>query len=136
MRTFLLLIAFFAYITTYASAAQNQSGENKTANPSAAQAKRKPQNSLNKNTATNETNKKTNSAPDGAILLNNEGVKLLNVQECVGAIAKFEEALRIDRHYGLARVNLATAYNDLGIKLKDDPKAAIKQFHKSLFCYP
>jgi len=135
MRSFLLLIALVAFTPLYASAAENQSGENKTANPSATQAKRKPQNQLNKNTTTSEPNKKTKSTVDRGMEINNEGVMLLNEHDFKGAISKFEESIRV-YHYGLARENLAIAYNNLGLQLKDNPNEAIKQFHKAMFCDP
>ncbi len=71
-----------------------------------------------------------------ALILNNEGVKLLNAHDVQLAIAKFQEALRLDPSCQLAKDNLAVAYNDRGLQLKDNPKEAIKQFHKSMFYDP
>ena len=68
--------------------------------------------------------------------LNNEGVKALNASNYQLAIAKFEEALKQDPNYELARDNLAIAYNNYGLQLRGQPKEALKQFHKSRYLNP
>jgi tetratricopeptide (TPR) repeat protein len=73
-------------------------------------------------------------AGNQAAQLNNDGVKLLNAGNFPGAIAKFEEALRIEPGYQYAKDNLAIAYNNYA--LKQPPKEAIKYFHKALAIQP
>ncbi len=78
------------------------------------------------------------AASSQEIALNNEGVKALQAENYQLAIQKFREALKIDpKHpYGLAKENLAIAYNNYGLKLQDNPKEAIKQFHQALILNP
>ncbi len=71
-----------------------------------------------------------------AVELNNAGVKALNASNFALAIQKLEEALKVDSKYALARENLAIAYNNYGLQLQNNPKEAIKQFHKALFYNP
>jgi len=71
-----------------------------------------------------------------AVELNNAGVRWLNAGYFESAIEQFEAALRVDPSYSVARENLAIAYNNYGLRLKDKPKEAIKQFHRALFCNP
>ncbi len=71
-----------------------------------------------------------------AVDLNNAGVKALNAQNFQLAIQKLEQAVRVDPSYALARENLAIAYNNYGLQLQNNPKEAIKQFHKALFYNP
>ena len=68
--------------------------------------------------------------------LNNDGVKALNAGNFQLAIQKFEAALLKDPGYQLAKENLAIAYNNYGLQLQNNPKEAIKQFHKALFLNP
>jgi lipoprotein NlpI len=63
------------------------------------------------------------------IELNNEGVKALNSNNFTLAIEKFQEALKKDANYQLAKDNLAIAFNNYGSALQNNPKEAIKQFH-------
>ncbi len=51
-------------------------------------------------------------------LINNQGVKALNAADYLTAIQKFKEALAIDPTYTLAIENLAIAYNNYGMKVK------------------
>jgi len=67
------------------------------------------------------------------ISLNNDGVKALNAGNYQLAIQKFEEALKSDPNYTLARDNLAIAHNNYGLQLRNNPKEALKQFHKALY---
>lgn len=67
------------------------------------------------------------------INLNNEGVKALNAGNYQNAIQFFEGALKQDPNYTLARDNLAIAHNNYGLQLRNQPKEALKQFHKALY---
>ncbi len=71
--------------------------------------------------------------PNQVIFLNNEGVKALNSGNFSLAIQKFGDALKIDSSYKLARDNLAIAYNNYGLELRNNPKEALKQFHQALY---
>lgn len=73
-------------------------------------------------------------ADQGQIInLNNEGVKALNASNFQAAISAFEGALKLDPTYKLARQNLAIAHNNYGLQLRNNPKEALKQFHKALY---
>ncbi len=65
------------------------------------------------------------------ILLNNRAVVAINDNNYEGAIRELEEALKIDPTYQQARTNLAIAYNNYGLQLKNKPEDAIKIFHKA-----
>lgn len=73
---------------------------------------------------------------DDVVRLNNEGVNALKTNNYQLAIQKFEQALKIDNTYKLARENLAIAYNNYGIAQQSNPNSALIQFHKSLFWSP
>lgn len=73
------------------------------------------------------------AASSQVVGLNNEGVKALNAGNFQLAVQKFQEAVKLDPSYGLARENLAIAYNNYGLQLQNNPKEAIKQFHKALY---
>ena len=68
--------------------------------------------------------------------LNNDGVKALNAGNYQLAIQKFQAALNIDPNYGLARDNLAIAHNNFGLQQRNNPKAALKEFHQALYLNP
>ncbi|MCA9815481.1 MAG: tetratricopeptide repeat protein, partial [Cyanobacteria bacterium HKST-UBA01] len=70
------------------------------------------------------------------IELNNAGVRALNQQNFQEAIRQFEEALKVDSTYELARKNLAIAYNNYGLQLQKSPMQALKQFHRALLLDP
>lgn len=70
------------------------------------------------------------------IELNNDGVRALNSGNIQLAIQKFEQALKLDPTYQLARDNLAIAHNNYGLQLRNNPKAAIKEFHQAIFLNP
>ncbi len=70
------------------------------------------------------------------IALNNEGVVALNAGNVTLAMQKFEQALKLDPNYQLARDNLAIAHNNNGLQLKNNPKAAIKEFHQAIYLNP
>ena len=76
------------------------------------------------------------AASSQAIGLNNDGVKALNTNNFPLAIQKFEEALKQDPTYKLARENLAITYNNYGLQLQNNPPEALKQFHKALYINP
>lgn len=80
----------------------------------------------------------SDSAPTSGsvVTLNNDGVRALTSSNFKLAIEKFEAALKIDGTYKLARSNLAIAYNNYGLQLRNDPKQAIKMFHKALMLDP
>jgi len=65
------------------------------------------------------------------VLLNNNAVVAIADNNYEMAIKKLEEALKIDPTYQQARANLAIAYNNYGLQLKDRPDDAIKVFHKA-----
>jgi tetratricopeptide (TPR) repeat protein len=71
-----------------------------------------------------------------AVDLNNAGVQALNKGNFQLAIQNLEKAVKADPGYTLARQNLAIAYNNYGLQLQNNPKEAIKQFHKALFYDP
>jgi tetratricopeptide (TPR) repeat protein len=70
------------------------------------------------------------------INLNNEGVKALNTGNFPEAVKCFQKALSVDPNYQLARDNLAIAHNNYGLQLKNNPKAALKEFHQALYLNP
>ena len=70
------------------------------------------------------------------ILLNNKAVVAIADNNYELAIKHLEEALRINNKYQQARANLAIAYNNYGLQLKDRPDEAIKVFHKALALDP
>ena len=70
------------------------------------------------------------------ISLNNEGVTALNSNNYQVAIQKFKAALDLDPTYSLARDNLAIAHNNFGLQLRNNPKAALKEFHEALYLNP
>jgi tetratricopeptide (TPR) repeat protein len=73
---------------------------------------------------------------NAVITLNNEGVKALNAGNYADAIKAFEAALGKDPTYKLARENLAIAHNNYGLQLRNNPPAALQQFHKALYLNP
>lgn len=70
------------------------------------------------------------------ILLNNKAVVAIADNNYELAIKHLEDALKIDSKYQQARANLAIAYNNYGLQLKDRPDEAIKVFHKALALDP
>lgn len=76
------------------------------------------------------------AASSQVISLNNDGVKALNAGNYQLAIQKFQEALKLDGSYVLAKDNLAIAFNNYGLMLQNNPKEAIKQFHQALILSP
>jgi len=70
------------------------------------------------------------------VLLNNNAVVAIADNNYEVAIKKLEEALKIDPTYQQARANLAIAYNNYGLQLKDRPEEAIKIFHKAIALDP
>lgn len=70
------------------------------------------------------------------VLLNNNAVVAIADNNYEVAIKKLEEALKIDPTYQQARTNLAIAYNNYGLQLKDRPDEAIKVFHKAFALDP
>ncbi len=70
------------------------------------------------------------------ILLNNKAVVAIADNNYELAIKHLEDALKIDSRYQQARANLAIAYNNYGLQLKDRPDEAIKVFHKALALDP
>jgi TonB family protein len=75
-------------------------------------------------------------SPSEVIGLNNEGVKDLNKADYLAAIKMFELALAADPDYKLALDNLAIAYNNFGLAIRNKPSQALKQFHSAMFVNP
>ena len=73
---------------------------------------------------------------DDAKQLNNEGVLALNHNDYQLAIEKLHGALELLSTYRTAKVNLAVAYNNQGLSIKDKPTDAIQYFHKAVFLDP
>ncbi len=71
-----------------------------------------------------------------AIGLNNDGVKHLNAQEYPAAIKCFNDALKLNPEYGLARGNLAIAHNNYGLSLRKTPATALTQFQLAQYINP
>jgi len=69
--------------------------------------------------------------------LNNKAVLALVNKDYDLAIKYLEEALTLDPSYRIARINLATAYNNSGLAKKDkDPAQALKYFHNACLIDP
>jgi len=137
VRSFLLLVVLYTFILLATSAAHY--GDDKSHNTSVNQTQSKVQGTPNTQIEGSGAKKNRKTAvidPARVVLLNNEGVKLLDDFKIQPAIAKFEEALRLAPYDQLAKENLAIAYNNWGLQLKDNPKEAIKQFHKAMLCDP
>ena len=64
--------------------------------------------------------------------LNNEGVTELTAGHYDMAIQKFEQALKLDRNYDLARDNLAITFNNKGLHDREHPRDALKLFHRAM----
>jgi len=77
-----------------------------------------------------------NADNNQVIELNNDGVRALNSGNVQLAMQKFEQALKLDPTYQLARDNLAIAHNNSGLQLRNNPKAAIKEFHQAIYLNP
>ncbi|MBX9693790.1 MAG: TonB family protein [Cyanobacteria bacterium] len=73
---------------------------------------------------------------DHLLALNNQAVIAINDSNYEAAIQKLEEALKVDPSYRTAQSNLAIAYNNYGLQLRERPKDAIKIFHKALALDP
>lgn len=73
---------------------------------------------------------------DQVVALNNDGVRALNSSNAQLAIQKFEQALKLDPNYQLAKANLAIAHNNYGLQLRSSPKDALKEFHQALYLDP
>jgi tetratricopeptide (TPR) repeat protein len=71
-----------------------------------------------------------------ALELNNAGVADLTKGDYKGAIKKFEAALKLDAEYGVARLNLATAHDDLAVILREQPKLALEHLHAAVCLEP
>jgi tetratricopeptide (TPR) repeat protein len=72
-------------------------------------------------------------AADKAIQLNNDGVRALTSYDFPLAMKKFEQSLKEDPNFQLARQNLAIAYNNEGLQGRGDLCAALKLFHMASF---
>ena len=68
--------------------------------------------------------------------LNDQGVKALENQEFAKAIKLFNQALKIDPKYQMAKDNLSIAYNNYAINLHKKSEAAIDKLHKALYISP
>lgn len=66
----------------------------------------------------------------------NLGVVSMNAGNYKTAISKLEEAIALAPDHSIARQNLAIAYNNYGLTLKDKPGEALKIYHKAVFLNP
>ena len=73
---------------------------------------------------------------ESKIYLMNGGVRLLNHSDFPPAVRKLELALKYDKDYILAKKNLAIAYNNEGLELRDKPLKAKLCFEKALALDP
>jgi hypothetical protein len=69
--------------------------------------------------------------PQEVISLNNVGVKEINKEHWQSAAEKFEDALKIDPQYRLARQNWAITELHWGVHLKAEPAVALIHLHKA-----
>lgn len=76
------------------------------------------------------------AASERVVSLNNDGVNALKSSNYPLAVQKFQECLKVDPSYKLAKENLAICFNNWGISLQGSPAQAIDKFHKSLFYSP
>lgn len=77
------------------------------------------------------------AASDASVIaLNNEGVMALNKSNYKLAIQKFLDALKLDPYYQLAKDNLAITHNNFGLSLRNNPQAALVEFHEALWLGP
>lgn len=68
-----------------------------------------------------------------AIVLNNEGVNALNNANYDKATSKFEEAIKVDPKYPMARSNYAIALNNYAITYQSKPPKALQLFDRALY---
>ena len=66
----------------------------------------------------------------------NLGVVSMNAGNYKTAISKLEEAIALAPDHSIARQNLAIAYNNYGLTLKDKPSEALKIYHKAVYLNP
>lgn len=66
----------------------------------------------------------------------NLGVVSMNAGNYKTAISKLEEAIALAPDHSIARQNLAIAYNNYGLTLKDKPAEALKIYHKAVYLNP
>lgn len=67
------------------------------------------------------------------INMNNQGVLLLNNSKYAESIQVFEEAIKLDPYYQMARYNYSIALNNYGLALQDTPEKALQMFERALF---
>lgn len=75
-------------------------------------------------------------ATSEVIELNNDGVRSLGKGDYDLAIENFEQALKINPTYEIARKNLAISYNNKGLNLQKNTTQALRLFHKALYLDP
>lgn len=75
----------------------------------------------------------TQKTSDEIIILNNKGVRLLNAHKYEQAINIFEDILKKDSQYKMARVNLSIAYNNYGLFLQNHPQKSLNCFAEARF---
>jgi tetratricopeptide (TPR) repeat protein len=78
----------------------------------------------------------TSKLQDQLITLNNKGVRAMNASDNWLAMEFLEKALTLDPSYKTARINLAIAYNNSGLTLRDRPAEAIAYFHYAVYIAP
>lgn len=79
------------------------------------------------------TNAGATKAAAPEVLLNNAGTKALFLGQYDEAIKDYEAAVKLNPKYGLAKQNLAKAYNNSALRLSNDQEKALPLFRKAFW---